>query len=235
MNVPGGWRRVLVEWKIKLFLGGAITALFWGGYFRLEHLTHAAVTPMPALAIDRMIPFIPGAAFIYLSQFVTMPLVIWLMNSRRQLLRCCRGLFLLIGFSFLVFYCWPTVVVRTEMAPGQFFLYDLIVDADQTGNACPSLHAAFGVFTAGCAWEVFQGWEHKRWLIGATWAWTTAVLISTLLIKQHVFLDLLAGSLLGLVSWWLLTRLPDRRTSSETDNGSSQVSTTSPPSSGPKS
>ena len=234
MNAHGWWRRILAEWKIKLFLGGAITVFFWGGYFRLEHLTRASVTQMPALAIDRMIPFMPGAAFIYLSQFVTMPMVIWLMNSRRQLLRCCLGLFLLIGFSFLVFYCWPTVMVRPEMAPGQFFLYDLIVGTDQTGNACPSLHAAFGVFIAGCAWDVFQGWENNRWLIGATRGWTAAVLVSTLLIKQHVFLDLLAGSLLGLVSWWLVTRLPDRRTSPETDDGSSQVSTTLPPASGSK-
>ena len=85
------WRRLIAEWKIKVFLGGGITAAFWIGYFLLERLPEASVTEMPQLAVDRLIPFQPEAAFIYVSQFVTMPLVIWLMTSRRQLLACCRG------------------------------------------------------------------------------------------------------------------------------------------------
>jgi membrane-associated phospholipid phosphatase len=198
--------------------------LFWDGYFRLEHIAHPSVTQMPALAVDRMIPFTPGAAFIYVSQFVTMPLVIWLMTSRRQLLRCCSGLLLLIGVSFLVFYCWPTAVARPEVVPGRFFIYDLVVGADQNRNACPSLHAAFGVFTAGCAWEVFQGWKHSRWLIGMSWVWTAAILASTLLIKQHVFLDLLAGSLLGIMSWWFVGKISRRTTAPKNENGSTPVS-----------
>jgi len=227
MNIVSLWRIIIAEWKIKLLLGGTITALFWGGYFRLEHLAHVSVTQMPALAVDRMIPFTPSAAFVYVSQFVTMPLVIWLMTSRRQLLFCCRGLLLLIGASFLVFYCWPTAIVRPESVPGRFFIYDLVVGADQTGNACPSLHAAFGVFTGGCAWDVFHGWRNRRWLVGASWVWMTAILASTLLIKQHVFLDLLAGSLLGLTSWWLVGRVPNRITEPESGSGLSQVSVTS--------
>ena len=228
MNVASLWRRVIAEWKIKLLLGGAITALFWGGYFRLEHVAHAYVVQMPALVVDQMIPFTPGAAFIYVSQFVTMPLVIWLMTSRRQLLLCCRGLLLLIGVSFLVFYFWPTAVARPVSVPGRFFFFDLVVGTDQSRNACPSLHAAFGVFTAGCAWELFQGWRFSRWLIGISWVWTAAVLLSTLLIKQHVFLDLLAGSLLGLMSWWFVGRMPNRTTAPANANGSSAVSTVSP-------
>lgn len=227
MNLASLWQRVIAEWKIKLLLGGAITALFWGGYFRLEHVAQAFVTQMPALAVDRMIPFTPGAAFIYVSQFVTMPLVIWLMTSRRQLLRCCRGLLLLIGVSFLLFYFWPTAVARPESVPGRFFFYDLVVGADRTRNACPSLHAAFGVFTAGCAWELFQGWRYSRWLIGISWAWTAAILFSTLLIKQHVFLDLLAGSLLGMMSWWFVGRTSNRTTAPTNTDGSSPVSTPS--------
>lgn len=207
MSMVSLGRRVIAEWKIKLLLGGVITALFWGGYFRLEQIAHASVTQMPALAIDRMIPFAPGAAFIYVSQFFTMPLVIWLMTSRRQLLLCCRGLLLLIGVSFLAFYFWPTAITRPESVAGRFFIYDLVVGIDQVHNACPSLHAAFGVFTAGCAWELFQGWKNSRWLTGMSWAWTAAILLSTLLIKQHVFLDLLAGSVLGGFSWWFAARV----------------------------
>jgi membrane-associated phospholipid phosphatase len=200
------WRRLIAEWKIKVFLGGGITAAFWIGYFLLERLPEASVTEMPQLAIDRLIPFQPEAAFIYVSQFVTMPLVIWLMTSRRQLLACCQGLALLIVASFIIFYFWPTSIVRPETFPGRHFFYDLVTGTDLPRNACPSLHAAFGVFTAGCAFDLFRGWNHNRWFIGAVWLWTAAVLVSTLLIKQHVFLDLLAGGVLGAVSWSLMRR-----------------------------
>jgi membrane-associated phospholipid phosphatase len=198
------WRRLIAEWKIKVFLGGGITVAFWIGYFLLERLPEATVTEMPQLAIDRLIPFQPEAAFVYVSQFVTMPVVIWLMTSRRQLLACCQGLALLIIASFIIFYFWPTAVARPEAFPDRHFFYDLITGSDLPRNACPSLHAAFGVFTAGCAFDLFWGWKHDRWFIGVVWLWTAAVLVSTLLIKQHVFLDLLAGGVMGAVSWSIM-------------------------------
>ena len=235
MNIASLWRIIIAEWKIKFLLGGAITVLFWAGYFRLEQLSHDSVTQMPVSAIDRMIPFTPSAAFVYVSQFVTVPLVVWLMTSRRQLLRCCRGLLLLMGVSFLVFYFWPTVVSRPGIVPGRFFIYDLVIGADKSGNACPSLHAAFGIFTAGCAWEVFRGWRNSRWLIGASWLWTAAVLASTLLIKQHVILDLLAGGLLGFLSWWFVGRTAKKIVAPENGCDSPRVSLKSPTSSGLKS
>ena len=69
------------------------------------------------------------------------------------------------------------------------------------------------MFTAIGAWQVFRGWQHNRWLTGAVWLWTAAVLLSTLLIKQHVFLDLLAGIAVGAASGWLtqLPKKPSRR------------------------
>jgi membrane-associated phospholipid phosphatase len=235
MKIVSLWRIIIAEWKIKFLLGGAITVLFWVGYFRLEQLSHGSVTQMPVSAVDRVIPFTPSAAFVYVSQFITVPLVVWLMTSRPQLLRCCRGLLLLMGGSFLVFYFWPTVISRPGIAPGQFFIYDLVVGADKSGNACPSLHAAFGIFTAGCAWEVFRGWRNGRWLIGASWVWMAAILASTLLIKQHVFLDLLAGGLLGFVSWWFVGRTSKIITAPENDSDSPQVSIKPPSSFGLKS
>ena len=135
-----------------------------------------------------------------------MPMIIWLMPERARLLAWCRGLALLIAISFVLFYYWPTAVARPEMPLGHYFFYSMIVRADLPHNACPSLHAAFGVFTAGCAWELGQRWKNRRLFIGAAWLWTAAVLFSTLLIKQHVVLDLIAGGTLGWLSWWAMAR-----------------------------
>jgi membrane-associated phospholipid phosphatase len=201
MSPDSLWRRFIAEWKIKVLLGGAMTAAFWSGYFLLERLPKVSATEMPQLPIDRLISFQPEAASLYASQFVTVPLVFWLITSRRQLLTCCKGMALMVSGSFIIFYFWPTSVARPEALAGRHYFYDLIAHCDLPRNACPSLHAGFGVFTAGCACDVFPGWKLNRWFIGAVWLWTAAVLVSTLLIKQHVFLDLLAGTILGAVSW----------------------------------
>jgi membrane-associated phospholipid phosphatase len=205
MNFSDVWQCLIAEWKIKVLGGGIVTAMFWFGYFFIGQTHTFPVFQMPITAIDRLIPFQPAAAFFYLSQFFTMPLVLWLMVSRRQIMSCCFGLALLIGVSFAVFFIWPTSITRPETILGQHPLYDLIASHDLPRNACPSLHAGFGVFIAGYACEVFRGWPFRRCLVGAVWLWTGAVLISTLLVKQHVFLDLVAGGILGTTSW-LLTR-----------------------------
>ena len=36
MSPDSLWRRFIAEWKIKVLLGGAMTAAFWSGYFLLE-------------------------------------------------------------------------------------------------------------------------------------------------------------------------------------------------------
>jgi len=205
MKFSGIWQCLIAEWKIKVFLGGIITAAFWCGYFFVGQAHSVPAFEMPTTAIDRLIPFQPAAALFYLSQFFTLPLVLWLMSSRPQLLSCCLGLTLLIGVSLAVFYICPTAIIRPVANYGEHPLYDLIAGHDLPRNACPSLHAGFGVFIAGYACEVFRGWPFRRWLIGTVWVWTGAVLISTLLVKQHVFLDLLAGGVLGATSW-LVTR-----------------------------
>jgi membrane-associated phospholipid phosphatase len=193
----------MAEWKIKVVLGGLISLAFWAGYFWVGRTHFFPVTEMPDSMIDRWVPFEPDAMFFYLSQFFTMPLVLWLMSSRRQLMACCLGLALLIGVSFAVYFFWPTCISRPPSNIGQHPLYDLIVSHDLSGNACPSLHAGFGMFIAGSAGDVFRSWPHRRWLIGSVWLWTGCVLISTLLVKQHVIFDLLPGGLLGLICWWI--------------------------------
>lgn len=201
MNLKTLKQRLFVEWKLKLFAGGAMTILFWCGYFLIQHMaTTKSVTRMPELPVEKRIPFVPAAAIIYASQFVTMPSILAFIPSRRQMHECYFGLLLLVSMSFTIFYCWPTAVERNALPSGHFFLYDWIVSADAPGNACPSLHAAFGVFTGLFAGNIFHGSMRRRLILVLIWSWTAVVLISTLLIKQHVIMDLLAGGMLGAVS-----------------------------------
>lgn len=209
MRAAEVWRCLNSEWRIKFLLGGLVTIAFWVGYFWLEHVHLFPETKMPVCAIDRMVPFRPEAAALYISQFLLVPLVLWLTASRRQLLLCGQGLALMIGVAFASFLIFPTLVVRPATPSGANYIYDLVARCDLPCNACPSLHAAFGVFIGAYSCDVFRPWRMGSLLIGAVWLWAAAILFSTLLIKQHVALDLAAGGVLGLVSWmFALSRRP---------------------------
>jgi membrane-associated phospholipid phosphatase len=223
MNTRDLWRRLVGKWRLKVALGSAMMAAYWLGYYLLERHPGAAVMPMPELALDRRLPFLPGMAWVYVSQFFLVPLIFGLLTTRRQLWWCCRGLALLVGVSFFCFHFWPTSVARPTLKPGLHFIYDWVAGADLPRNACPSLHAGFGIFTAGCASEILYGQRNRRWLLLVVWMWTAAILVSTLLIKQHVVLDLVAGGALGGISCWFMGCLPAAESRPEANDTPSEI------------
>ncbi len=190
------------EWKLKFFLGMVLTGAFWTGYFILGNASVLSGKTMPLSAVDRMIPFVPEMSIIYVSQFISAPLIVWLMRSREDILSYCGSVILLSAFTFMIFSAWPTMVHRPDYSGGNI-IYSWIVRIDSARNACPSLHAGFGILTAACANNTFRDYRYGKILIAIAWIWTLAVMLSALLIKQHVLVDIIAGSALGGISYWL--------------------------------
>jgi membrane-associated phospholipid phosphatase len=198
-------RRFIAEWKIKACLGGILALVFWAGYFALERRLTIRAAVMPTSRLDDVLPLMPSAAWVYVSQFLTTPLILWLAPTRRTVLACCGGVAIMACLCFSAYFLWPTAVERAEAMTGRNIAYDLVIKLDQPRNACPSLHAGFAIFLAGCAW--FTQWSRWRRIInGGVWFLTAAVLLATLLIKQHVVIDLLAGGVVGIGSYWSVRR-----------------------------
>jgi membrane-associated phospholipid phosphatase len=202
--------RLAAEWKTKLFVGSLVTGAFWLGYFLLQKHPVFPVRVMPSCEIDRLVPFMPEAAAVYVSQFLILSVLAWLTSSKADLTALCKGIGLISGTSFLVFFFWPTCVIRPVSQPGRDVIYDNVVRFDGTENAFPSLHAGFAILIAGYAVHVFRGWRLERILVSMAWLSSAAVLASTLLTKQHVFLDILAGSALGGVGYLYFARTAAR-------------------------
>jgi membrane-associated phospholipid phosphatase len=70
---------------------------------------------------------------------------------------------------------------------------------DVAGNACPSLHAAFCVFTAAVLHAQLRSLGAARWLLAGNLLLGAGILYSTVATRQHVVLDVVAGAALGLV------------------------------------
>ena len=189
--------RVFTWWPTKMIGTTFGMAAFFVVYFWLLWHPLYPVTIMPLTAIDRWIGFRPEALSLYLSLWFYVSLAPALLIDRRELVS--YGL-AAVGLSLIglgIFFFWPTAVPAREVDWSQHPAFSFLKSVDTTGNACPSLHVAFAVFTA--VWFERLGREMGvgRLVRALNWLWCAGILYSTIAIRQHVSLDVLAGALLG--------------------------------------
>lgn len=179
-------------------LSFVLTVGVWTTYLVLQRHPIFPVTEMKETWLDRIVPFVPGTVYAYESIWLLMPVAPWLMKSREELDRYTRGLVLVALAGFAVFFFHPTLAARPKDFEDANAVYGLLIRVDSELNAFPSLHAAFAVFHGACCHAVFSD---SRWHAGSrwfVWVWVAVIIASTLLTKQHVLLDAVAGAALGL-------------------------------------
>jgi membrane-associated phospholipid phosphatase len=177
--------------------------VFFVAYFALLRHPNGAVTTMPMTALDRWIGFQPWALPFYLSLWVYVSLPAALMSSRREIVGfgVRIGALCLIGLG--VFYVWPTKMPAYPIDWAQHPGFAVLRGVDASGNACPSLHVATAVFAA-----FWLNWMAPGLGFGARFRrinilWCAAIVFSTMAVKQHVVVDVLAGAALGASVAWL--------------------------------
>ena len=74
-------------------------------------------------------------------------------------------------------------------------LVALVYSQDTNTNVCPSLHVVGSMAVCFAAWNCRR--LRKPWIQGAIWAFAFLVAVSTVFVKQHSALDVMAGIVLG--------------------------------------
>lgn len=193
---PAG-ARLLVWWPAKLLGISLGMAAFFAAYFWVLRHPVNPVTIMPLTAVDRWIGFWPGALPLYLSLWVYVVLAPSLLAGRRELIACGLAWTALSAIGLGIFLLWPTIVpppaIDWSLHPTMAFLKSV----DASGNACPSLHVAFAVFTAFLLGRILRQLGAGPGVRACNWLWCLAILYSTVATLQHVFLDVAAGAALG--------------------------------------
>lgn len=200
--------RIKLNWTLKFMLGAGLCVMFAALYLLPQHYPVFPATVMPLLWIDSKIPFMPDSVYLYESLYLIMPVAPWLMTTKAELRRYSKGIILMTFIGFCFFFFTPTLVLRPTDAQDANGLYRLLIQLDNPLNAFPSLHTAFALFHAACCHVIFSTSSKSRVLQGFFWLWAVGIMISTLLTKQHVFVDALGGAILGLGSFALFCRLP---------------------------
>jgi len=191
------WFRMRHQLPLKLVGTTVFTWIFFIGYFHLLRNPAHAVTVMPLTALDRLIPFQPQALIAYFSLWLYVGVAPGLQPSFKELVAygLWVGALCLTGLAF--FYLWPTQVPPMALDVSDFPGFAILQGVDAAGNACPSMHVAVAIFTAIWVDHILRQTGAPlalRWLNGL---WFAAIAYSTLAIRQHVVLDVIAGAMLG--------------------------------------
>lgn len=177
----------------------AFIVVFFLAYFRLLHSPIFPVTVMPLTPLDHWIPFTPTTLIIYLSLWLYVPLAPVMLPTKRELYACGweAGGVALVGLGIFLF--WPTTIPAPAIDWSDHPRFEFLKTIDASGNACPSLHVAFAVFTAIRVHGTLSAIGISSRVRVANWLWCVAIIYSTLSTKQHVVVDALAGALLGVL------------------------------------
>lgn len=191
------WDRLRTRWLLKFVgISVGITA-YMVVYFWLLNHPQFAVTVMPRVALDYLIPFASWAVVPYVSLWLYIGLVPGLLYPGREMVHYVATAVTVCVIGSAVFFFFPTAVPASPINWSQWSMVAFLKSADAAGNACPSLHVAFSVLTG-----IWLAWLLRRvrapvWLDAINVAWCLLIIWSTLATRQHVVLDALAGAALG--------------------------------------
>lgn len=153
-------------------------------------------------AIDDRIPLWPAMFWPYSLYYVLALMPAFLAKDRRDLLEMAVSYALVTMTAWVAWYLIPVRMEYPDLGSCAGFNCGLLAGLYETDggvNVFPSLHAAHSVLVA----SIF--WTHRHrvpdWLMASVLLMAIGVSISTVLLKQHYFVDVPAGVLLAIGAW----------------------------------
>lgn len=150
-------------------------------------------------ALDESVPLIPWTFVVYISDYILVMSVVFILKDRsdfNSLGRLVFTGFLICGLFFILYPTrYPRPVYPQVDNPLVAFAMGLISNLDKPNNCFPSNHV---VMTGLAVWSLRKRTRLFFWYT----LWATAIFLSTLTTKQHYFIDVLGGiGIVGLVAW----------------------------------
>lgn len=193
---------VLKSIGTPLFIG-----LFFGAYFFVLNNPPYPVTRIPVIFVDRLIAFQPLAFYVYITLWVYVSLPPALLASRRELYGYGAAMAATCLTGLVIFFFWPTAVSPADIDWARYPDMNFLKNLDAGGNACPSLHVATAVFSGIWLHRLLRRFGTPSWLLVTNGVWCAGIVYSTIAIRQHVALDVLAGLALGVLAARLSLRI----------------------------
>lgn len=158
-------------------------------------------------AVDNIIPFCEFFVIPYLGWIVAIFLLAFYCFKHEKLIfeKLIRYFIVCTVIVFLIFILFPSCQeLRPEVFPRNnifSWMTSVVYFFDTPTNTCPSMHVI------GCMGLLFASWDIEKFRnvkarillsLGAV-----LIILSTLFLKQHSFLDIVASVPICLLGWWL--------------------------------
>ena len=190
-------KRTCTLWLLKMLVNVCGIAVFFFAYFWVMRHPLSAATVVPATWIDDRIPFSPQSFFRYASLWVYVALGSLFAKDGRELAAWAAACFAMIAVGLGIFMALPTKVPDFAIDWSQYPSIEFLKAVDASGNALPSLHAAFAVFTAVVLHEQLTAIRAPRAVLACNVLWGLGIVYSAIATRQHLALDVIAGSVLA--------------------------------------
>jgi membrane-associated phospholipid phosphatase len=184
-------------WVLKMLGTAGGIALFFNAYFWAMRHPLGEATVMPEIWIDRLIGFQPLSFFVYAFLWVYISFGTALARNLRELVIFGLASLAMSLAGLVIYIVLPTRAPNPSIDWSQYPWLDFLRSVDVAGNAFPSLHAAFCVFTAVALHDQMKTLGEARWPRVANGLLCAGILYSTMATRQHVALDVMAGVILG--------------------------------------
>lgn len=177
-------------------------------YYGTQWLTANRPHHNVALPIDGLIPFWPVWIFVYVLTFIFWIVCAFVaMREEREICyEIFAGIFCAELMCFVIFVLFPTVTVRPEPVQDgslRMWMIARIYAMDEPTNLFPSMHCMISWMFAReflrCE-KVSRAWQVFSFVLAVM------ICLSTQFVKQHMFIDLVAGIALGEVCIFLARR-----------------------------
>jgi membrane-associated phospholipid phosphatase len=154
------------------------------------------------LPLDRLIPVNGVWELGYILIFPLFYIPIYAIRNIRYLRHIAFSIIPQLLLSYIIFLIFPVRIIRPEVVGHSCWDWALRLNyfLDLPNNCFPSLHVADSVYLSLVIWHVDK--------IGGLFFLLIALVVSvsTLFVKAHYILDITAGAILGLLSYWVFIR-----------------------------
>ena len=173
-------------------------------YLIISDLIIGKTMHVPEIFFDRLIPLQAGWVFVYGPLYLFLIVLPILVVRQREHLKNTISAYLMIWLvSFVCFILYPTIAPRPEKLVGEGFAIwgvSFLYSSDPPYNCLPSIHVAHSFVSALTCYRV----NKKVGLM--VFVSAALVAVSTLFLKQHYIIDVLAGIGLAYTAYFIFLR-----------------------------
>jgi membrane-associated phospholipid phosphatase len=184
--------------KRNIILCSLAAVYFLSGYMITNHIQFFPVNKLHLFSFENSIPLIPWTVFIYITDYVYLLSVLFLLKDEK-IDKFLYSFLLLATIHFVIFAFYPTVYPRSnwplELNSISSYILHFVRLVDSPHNCFPSAHISV------CFLGVFFIRRLKKELFAIFLIWAILISISTLTTKQHYFLDIIGGIFVAALSY----------------------------------